>query len=218
LRNPNVPQYIVEERILDPSTDSLHPRATPVAENATNPGHPIRRRGRRRRPRRRALVRRRYALNVLARRRQLAWTQEDLANACGCSPCDVSRIERGRINPTRKKLRRLAFVFHCEVRALLRKPPEELRWIEIAPIPVRSHLVPDILRPISPSVSRYRRKDPRWDGPYVPRLPTTQELAAWANDNFDDRVSEEWDRDFDYDDIIADCERYRRQLDDFDLT
>lgn len=58
---------------------------------------------------------------------------------------------------------------------------------------------------------------PRWEGPYVPRLPTSRELVTWVHDDLDDRISEEWDRDFDYDDILAECEHYRRRLDESDL-
>lgn len=51
----------------------------------------------------------------------------------------------------------------------------------------------------------------------MPRLPTTLELVGWVRDDLDDRISEEWDRDFDYDDILAECEHYRRRLDELDL-
>lgn len=164
-----------------------------------------------------ALLRRRFALNVVAYRRQRGWTQRALANACGWAPSDISRIERGRVNPTRRKLRTLCFIFNCQESALLCKPPDQLQWIEVAPVPVRSHLIPETLPPVAPNAWRRRRCQPRWDGPYVPRLPTTQEIVAWVHDDLDDRISEEWDRDFDYDDILAECEHYRRRLDESDL-
>lgn len=108
-------------------------------------------------------------------------------------------------------------MFGCEKHALLRKPPEQLQWIEVAPIPARSHMVPETLIPVSSRLHRRRRVQPRWDGPYVPALPAREEMEAWIGDDLDEKVSEEWDRDFDYDDILADCERYRRQFDSLDL-
>ncbi len=163
------------------------------------------------------LLKRRFALNVMAHRRQRGWTQRALASACGWEQCRISLIERGRVSPRRKILRTLCFVFQCEEGALLRNPPEQLQWIEVAPVPARSHLIPEALAPVSSRHHRRRRFQPRWDGPYVPRLAALEEIAAWATDDLDDRVSEEWDRDFDYGDVIAECDDYRRQLDELDL-
>lgn len=56
------------------------------------------------------------AMQVIALREKAGLTQVELAERCGISQADISRIERGATSPTTKTLQRIAEALDAEVR------------------------------------------------------------------------------------------------------
>jgi ribosome-binding protein aMBF1 (putative translation factor) len=56
------------------------------------------------------------ALQIVALRENAGLTQVELAERCGISQADISRIERGATSPTARTLQRIAEALDAEVR------------------------------------------------------------------------------------------------------
>lgn len=56
------------------------------------------------------------AMQIVALREKAGLTQVELAERCGISQADISRIERGATSPTAKTLQRIAEALDAEVR------------------------------------------------------------------------------------------------------
>lgn len=56
------------------------------------------------------------AIQIVALREKAGFTQVELAERCGISQADISRIERDRTSPTTKTLQRIAEALDAEVR------------------------------------------------------------------------------------------------------
>lgn len=62
----------------------------------------------------------RIAMQVMDLREKHGLTQAQLAQRCGMSQADISRIERGSTSPTTRTLRRIADALDAEVRLVAR--------------------------------------------------------------------------------------------------
>jgi len=61
------------------------------------------------------------ALQVIDLRQKHGLTQAQLAERCGIDQADISRIERGSINPTMRTLQRIAEALEADVRLVARE-------------------------------------------------------------------------------------------------
>lgn len=62
----------------------------------------------------------RIAMQVMDLREKHGLTQAELAQRCGMSQADISRIERGSTSPTARTLQRIADALDAEVRLVAR--------------------------------------------------------------------------------------------------
>ena len=65
----------------------------------------------------------RIAVQVMDLREKHGLTQAQLAQRCGMSQADISRIERGSTSPTTRTLQRIADALDAEVRLVARSSP-----------------------------------------------------------------------------------------------
>lgn len=63
----------------------------------------------------------RIAVQVMHLREKHGLTQAQLAQRCGMSQADISRVERGSTSPTTRTLQRIADALDAEVRLVARK-------------------------------------------------------------------------------------------------
>jgi ribosome-binding protein aMBF1 (putative translation factor) len=64
------------------------------------------------------------AMQVVALREKAGLTQVELAQRCGISQADISRVERGTTSPTAKTLQRIADALDADVRLVARSGTE----------------------------------------------------------------------------------------------
>lgn len=62
------------------------------------------------------------AVQVIDLRLKHGLTQVQLAELCGVDQADISRIERGSVNPTTRTLQRIAAALDADVRLVSRTP------------------------------------------------------------------------------------------------
>lgn len=62
------------------------------------------------------------AMQIIERRKNLGFTQSELADLCGMDQGDLSRIERGSTSPTARTLQRIADALQSDLRLVARAP------------------------------------------------------------------------------------------------